>query len=121
MHARILIVDDDQGYVAGVTEWLEANGYDVIAANTFEDAKRAVVSRAPHLVILDVRLGAFNGLQLISTGDVKIPVIVVTGFDDPVLRSDAAAFGANYLVKPVVPTELLTMIQQLLSSVSAAG
>jgi DNA-binding response OmpR family regulator len=34
---------------------------------------------------------------------------------------DAAAFGASYLVKPVVPSELLAMIQQQLAPLSAAG
>lgn len=117
MRARVLIVDDDERYLAGMQEWLELAGYEVIVANTFEHGKRAMVSFAKHLVIVDVRLGAFNGLQLISTGVVRIPVIVVSGFDDPVLRTDAAAFGASYLVKPVVPGALLALIQQQLALV----
>lgn len=121
MRARVLIVDDDELYLAGMQEWLELAGYEVIVANTFEHGKRAMVSFAPHLVIVDVRLGAFNGLQLISTGAVRIPVIVVSGFDDPVLRTDAAAFGASYLVKPVVPSVLLNLIQQQLALVRTAS
>jgi DNA-binding response OmpR family regulator len=70
----------------------------------------------PDLLILDVRLGAFNGLQLISTGRVGIPAIVVTGFDDPVLRADASEFGASYIVKPVPPAALLELIEQKLKS-----
>jgi DNA-binding response OmpR family regulator len=120
MRARILIVDDDHAYVAGVTEYLDAHGFEVIAAQSFEDAKRALATSGPQLVIVDVRLGAFNGLQLLSTGRVKVPAIVVTGFDDPVLRAEAAAFGAQYLVKPIVPSALLTLVQQLLASVSEA-
>jgi DNA-binding response OmpR family regulator len=121
MPARILIVDDDESYLAGVKEWLEAAGYETIVAKTYEDGKRALAESSPHLVIVDIRLGAFNGLQLISSTSVKTPAIVVTGFEDPVLRSDAAAFGASYLVKPVVPSELLAMIQQQLAPLSAAG
>lgn len=120
MRARILIVDDDHAYVAGVTEYLEANGFEVIAANSFEAAKHALLTDGPQLVIVDVRLGAFNGLQLISTGRVKVPAIVVTGFDDPVLRAEAAGFGAQYVVKPIVPTELLTLVRQLLTEVGEA-
>jgi DNA-binding response OmpR family regulator len=121
MPARILIVDDDESYLAGVKEWLETAGYDTIVAKTYEDGKRAIAGSAPHLVIVDIRLGAFNGLQLISSGNVKIPAIVVTGFEDPVLRADAAGFGASYLVKPVVPSVLLAMIQQQLEPLTAAG
>ena len=43
-----------------------------------------------------MRLGAFNGLQLLAMGQVRIPTIVVSGFDDPVLHADARAFGADY-------------------------
>lgn len=121
MPARILIVDDDESYLAGVKEWLDTAGYDTIVANTYEDGKRAIADSSPHLVIIDIRLGAFNGLQLISTGNMKVPAIVVTGFEDPVLRADAAAFGASYLVKPVVPSILLAMIQQQLAPLTAAG
>lgn len=121
MRARVLIVDDDEQYLAGMQEWLESAGYEAIVANTFEHGKRAIVTFAPHLVILDIRLGAFNGLQLISTGEVRIPVVVVTGFDDPVLRADAEAFGASYFVKPVVPSDLLTTIRQHLALARAVG
>jgi DNA-binding response OmpR family regulator len=118
MRARILIVDDDQQYLDGVREWLDGAGYETSIASTFEAAKRAIDTLAPHLVLLDIRLGAFNGLQLmISTGKVRrIPAIVITGFDDPVLRADAAAFGARYLVKPVVPRVLLALIEELLAA-----
>ena len=121
MRARVLIVDDDQQYLDGVREWLDGAGYETSVASTFEDAKRAIETSPPHLVLLDIRLGAFNGLQLmISTGRVRrIPAIVITGFDDPVLRADAASFGARYLVKPVVPRELLTNIQELLANAAA--
>jgi DNA-binding response OmpR family regulator len=117
----VLIVDDDQQYLDGVREWLDGAGYETIVASTFEEAKRAIETSAPHLVLLDIRLGAFNGLQLmISTGRVRrIPAIVITGFDDPVLRADAASFGARYLVKPVAPRLLLTNIQEILADAAA--
>src|SRR6476659_4925670 len=104
MRARVLVVDDDEGYLAGIKELLEGAGYEMLVANTFEEGKRVLQDNAPDLMIVDVRLGAFNGLQLISTGQVRIPAVVVTGFDDPVLRADAQTFGASYLVKPVSPS-----------------
>ena len=114
MRARILIVDDDQVYLAGMKELLEDAGYDVFLAGSFEEGKHVLRDRAPHLLIVDVRLGAFNGLQLLSTGQVQIPAIVVTGFDDTVLRADAKVFGASYVVKPISPAALLTLIERKL-------
>jgi DNA-binding response OmpR family regulator len=121
MRARILIVDDDQAYLAGMKELLEEAGYEVFLAGNFEDGKHVLRDRTPDLLIVDVRLGAFNGLQLISTGQVQIPAIVVTGFDDTVLRADASVFGASYLVKPISPSALLALIDQKLGLADQGG
>jgi DNA-binding response OmpR family regulator len=116
MRARILIVDDDELYLEVMQELIAAAGYQPIVAKTFEDAQRAIGTAQPDLLIVDVRLGPFNGLQLIAARRVKIPAIVVTGFDDPVLRRDAAAVGAAYVVKPVLPDQLCPLIEQQLAS-----
>jgi DNA-binding response OmpR family regulator len=116
MSARILVVDDNEDYLAMTKALLDRAGYETVVASSFEGGKRELQDRAPDLLILDVRLGAFNGLQLISTGQVQIPTIVVTGFDDPVLRADAHGFGASYLVKPVSPAALLAVIAAQLPS-----
>src|SRR5206468_12175507 len=115
MRARVLIVDDDEVYLEGMKELLEDAGYDVVLANSFDDGKHELREHSPDLLIIDVRLGAFNGLQLISTGQVRIPAIVVTGFDDRVLRADADGFGASYVVKPIAPASLLALIEKKLS------
>jgi len=115
MRARVLIVDDDEVYLEGMKELLEDAGYVVDLASSFDDGKQRLREHSPDLLIIDVRLGAFNGLQLISTGRVRIPVIVVTGFDDTVLRADADGFGASYVVKPIKPAALLDLIEQKLS------
>ena len=115
MRARVLIVDDDEVYLEGMKELLEEAGYEVFLASSFEEGRLTLRDRSPDLLIIDVRLGAFNGLQLISTGQVRIPAIVVTGFDDAVLRADAGGFGASYLVKPIKPAALLALIQRKLS------
>jgi len=115
MRARVLIVDDDEVYLDGMKELLEEAGYEVFLASSFEDGRQTLRDHSPNLLIIDVRLGAFNGLQLISTGQVRIPAIVVTGFDDTVLRADADGFGASYVVKPIKPAALLALIEQKLS------
>jgi DNA-binding response OmpR family regulator len=111
MRPRILVVDDDEVYVAGMAEWLEAAGYETLVATTFEEGRRALREDSPDLMIVDVRLGEFNGLQLTQTSTTpRIPALVVSAYDDPVLRADATAFGATYLVKPVDPETLLALI-----------
>ena len=115
MPSRILVVDDDEGYLVGIGELLGLCGYEPLLARTFEEGQRLLRDEAPDLLIADVRLGPFNGLQLLAMGQVRIPTIVVSGFDDPVLHADARGFGADYLVKPVQPAALLALIDRKLA------
>ena len=120
MPARILVVDDDIGYLT-VTKDLLERADQVLLASTFDEGRRALREDSPDLLIADVRLGAFNGLQLIVTGNLHIPTIVVSGFDDAVLQADARAFGAEYLVKPVTAASLLDLIVQKLGKSAAVS
>jgi len=95
-------------------------GYRVLTADSFDRAVDVLKAKSPDLMILDVRLGDFNGLQLIVTAPHPIPTIVVTGFVDPVLERDARALGAEYLVKPITRDLLLSMIERQLP-LPAAG
>ena len=64
MSASVLIVDDDVTTCAGMVELLRHAGHDAQAATTFEDARAILARRTPDLLIVDIRLGEFNGLQL---------------------------------------------------------
>jgi two-component system, response regulator PdtaR len=116
MPARLLIVDDDPNYLDSVSELLQSAGYETITAGSFHAGKRALAESNPDLLLLDVRLGEYNGLQFISTGENHVRAILVTGYDDPVLRADAASFGARFLLKPVDPAVLLGVIEEELGS-----
>ena len=68
--------------------------------------------------------GELNGLQLvpmISMARARVPAIIVSGFDDPVLRADAAAPGATFLLKPIVPRQLLRLIEDRLGLNAVEG
>jgi DNA-binding response OmpR family regulator len=121
MPSRILIVDDDEAYLAGLKELLEMHGYEPLLAATFEEGQRALREDAPALLLADVRLGPFNGLQLLAASPVRIPAIVVSGFDDPVLQAEARALGADYLVKPIETGALLALIDRRLAEDHAAA
>jgi DNA-binding response OmpR family regulator len=102
--ASLLLVDDDLALLHALSRFLSDNGYDVIPCNTFEDAKHEIAARRPDILVTDVRLGAFNGLQLaLLARDVRpdVRLVVFSGFDDPVLKEEARRIGATYLVKPV--------------------
>lgn len=112
--ATILIVDDHRVTRLGLAELLEQAGYSVVTAGTFPDARRILRETPPDLLIADVRLGSFNGLQLVISGPNRIPAIVITGYADSVLEAEARRGGADYLVKPFDPDTLLGIIRQKL-------
>jgi DNA-binding response OmpR family regulator len=116
MPSKVLIVDDDKTTREGLAELLEESGYETSAVGTFEEATRILRSTPPDLLIADVRLGPFNGLQLVISSPKPIPSIIITGFADPVLESDARRRGADYVLKPVSPAKLLELVAQKLSA-----
>jgi DNA-binding response OmpR family regulator len=100
----LLIVDDDDDVLRPLTRYLASQGYEVTSYTEFESARQDIPTLRPDIVITDVRLGAFNGLQLaILARDVRpdARVVVFSGFDDPVLKEEARRIGATYLMKPV--------------------
>jgi DNA-binding NtrC family response regulator len=112
---RVLLVDDDAGLLEAVRMAFESDGRNVVACSTFEDAHHRLLTEHFHCLVTDVRLGAFNGLQLGVIARDKNPnigIIVFSGFDDAVLREEAAHLGATYVVKPVTAERLLDLVDE---------
>ena len=81
MKGRILIVDDDAGYRKVLTGFLE-DDYEVTEAESGDALKQALTEAQPDVVLLDVKLGRDNGLDLLPSIKKRWPeteVIVVTG------------------------------------------
>lgn len=115
MSRKILVVDDDRSTRVGMVALLEGAGYTVRGAESLKAARQAIDEDPPDLLITDVRLGEFNGLHLAAANRTQVPVIVVTGFPDPVLEEVARTFGADFLLKPVKPSELLARVEKILT------
>ena len=113
---RVLIVDDDGSTRRGLVQLLVQAGYDATAVGTFEEARRIISGTPPDLLITDIRLEEYNGLQLILNSPRTIPTIVITGFADPVLEAEARRGGAAYMVKPVQPLQLLEVVAEKLAA-----
>jgi DNA-binding NtrC family response regulator len=110
---RIFVVDDDRQVLKFLTELLQDAGYDTVACERYQDAKGLLAASRPDLLLTDIRLGAYNGLQLgIYARDHHpgLPVIVLTGYEDPTLRDEALRSGAQFLMKPVTRALLLETV-----------
>ena len=107
---RVLVVDDDVSTMVALAELLEQAGYRPVTVAGFKEALQILRGHPPDILITDIRLGGYNGLQLIISGAPRVPAIVMTGFDDRTLAATAHEFGADYLVKPVDPRALLQLV-----------
>ena len=100
----IVIVDDDVSCLVAVEQILRHWGHETRTFRAFADARAYLAQAQPAAVIVDVRLGNYNGLQLIHFSQSSSPGtqwLVVSGFDDPVLRQEATKLGAHFLTKPL--------------------
>jgi DNA-binding response OmpR family regulator len=96
--------------------WLRTATYHVVACSSFVSARKFLIRRVPTAVITDIRLGPFNGLQLIYLAKEQQPatvLVVLAEEDDPVLRGEAARAGAAFLVKPVTAEALVSRISSI--------
>jgi two-component system, response regulator YesN len=107
---RVMLVDDDIVALTAMDRLLRQWGHDVTPFGSYETARAGLTTDPPpDVLVVDVRLGMFNGLQLLHLTKQLHPgvtVIAISGFDDPVLRAEATVAGAAYLVKPVDLAEL---------------
>jgi DNA-binding response OmpR family regulator len=114
MAAKILVVEDDTASRTGLVKILQNAGHEATGAATFDEGRRLLTETNPDLLIVDLRLGGFNGLQLIVTR--PMPAIVITGFADPVLETEAKHLGADFLMKPFKPSALLRLVDEKLGT-----
>src|SRR5215813_2138523 len=115
---RILIVDDDPAMQQAVVNFFEQHNVSTVSASGRETMASEFATVEPSLVILDLRLGEEDGLDLLreirSRSDV--PVIITTGHRrdeiDVVLGLELGA--DDYLAKPFGLRELLARIRAVL-------
>jgi DNA-binding response OmpR family regulator len=118
MPKKVLIVEDDPSARTGLLQLIAGEGFVALGASTFEEGRHLLRTEQPDLLIADVRLGEFNGLQLIIGQEGAPRTIVVTGFADPVLEADARKAGAYYLLKPLDVSALMGIVRAELNEQS---
>lgn len=114
---RVLVVDDEAPIVELVRGYLEREGYVVESAMDGPSAVDAVRALAPDVVVLDVMLPGFDGIEVcrrIRTFS-DAYVLMLTARDEEIDRIVGLTVGADdYLVKPFSPRELVARVKALM-------
>lgn len=111
---KILLVDDDKGIIDLVSQYLTKEGYEVYSAEDGPSGLKASESFQPDLIVLDIMMPGFDGLELLSKirhrSDVY--VILLTAKTEEIDKIVGLTVGADdYMAKPFSPRELVARIK----------
>ncbi len=116
--ARILVVDDEEHIRFLYSEELSEAGYDVITASDGYKLAERIDKEKPDLVILDIRMVDYNGLDLlqeIRNRFYSLPVILCTAYDT--FKEDIKSIAADfYVIKSFDLSELKKKIAMALEA-----
>lgn len=123
---KILVVDDEQDICEILQYNLETEGYEVVAANSAEEALEILNNEKqsgealPNLILLDVMMGEMSGFQMArklkaDADTVNIPIIFVTALDDEDNTVKGLNIGADdYISKPLSMKEVKARVKAVL-------
>lgn len=120
--ANILIIDDSPTDIRVFTTLLERAGHQIGAVSTAEEGIERVRAELPDLIIMDVIMPGMNGFQATRTlsrdpATAVVPIVMITTKSMETDRVWGLRQGARaFITKPVNEKELLSCINDLLSS-----
>lgn len=111
MPPRVLVVDDDETFCGVLAAALTRRGFAVETAFDGATALAAAGRSKPDFVVLDLRIAAENGLDLVPglcAASAGVRIVVLTGYASIATAVEAIKRGAHhYLTKPIEMTALL--------------
>src|SRR5436309_5512122 len=114
---RVLIVEDKRTIAESVAARLRAEGFTVVLAHDGPAAVAKARAGRPDLVVLDVMLPGYDGLEVCRRiqAERAVPVLMLTARDDETDLLVGLAVGADdYLTKPFSMRELVARVHVLL-------
>ena len=107
----VVVVDDDPGMLRGVERLLRQHAYEPILFSSAQAFRSHTDFENAACVILDINLNDGSGIELrhgLNEAGISVPVIYMTGNEDPAVREAALASGCiAFLTKPFAARELI--------------
>src|ERR1700677_4024786 len=119
--ARVLLVDDDRELCQMLTEYLEAEHFEVKSVHDGGDALGELELNDFEILILDVMLPSVGGFDVLRKlgASYETPILMLTARGDDIDRIVGLELGADdYLSKPFKPRELVARIRAILRRAS---
>ncbi|MBN2539596.1 MAG: response regulator [Deltaproteobacteria bacterium] len=113
---KILLIDDEEDSLDGLSLSLKNEGYDVISASSGKEGLDAFEREAPSIVLTDLNMPGMDGIAVLKRVKNRNPdteVIVITGHGDMDSAIDALRYGASdFITKPVREEALHLALQR---------
>lgn len=120
MTRKVLLVDDDAAVREALSQTLELNDLDALAAGSFIVAKDHITPSFDGVIVSDIRMPGRDGFHLLDYAhgvDEELPVILLTGEGDIPMAVKAMGRGAfDFLEKPCAASDLLTVLERALKT-----
>lgn len=114
---KIAILDDDHEIREMLDTGLRNFGFDCVCASTTDELALILRSNTISLLIVDMRLGPANGLDVVRhvSQNYELPIIMISGYGDSTDRAIALEIGADdFVIKPFDLRELAARIRTVL-------
>lgn len=109
-HGTLLLADDDDAFRKRLAVTMSRRGFEVHSAGSLAEAREQIPTLKPDYVVLDMRLGDGNGLDLVGelrAANADTKVVILTGYGNLATAVAAVKEGAiDYLAKPAGPDDI---------------
>ncbi len=117
---RLLLVDDEVGYIEVLSKRLTRRGFKVMTASSGAEAIRALRKSDFDVAVVDLKMEDMDGIEVLKVLKKMVPtlhVIILTGHGSERAAREGIAHGAfDYLIKPVGLDPLIVRICAAMSS-----
>ena len=113
---KLLLVDDEEGYVSVLAKRLSKRNFQVKTAHSGSEAIRILRNESFDLAVVDLKMEDMDGIEVLKVFKVmepQMPVIILTGHGSETAAREGIEYGAfDYLVKPCDLSELVDRIRE---------
>jgi len=121
LNKKILLVDDEEGFLTMIKEALEIRGFEVATASNAIDAGLQLSSKRFDLILMDIKMPGIDGLQACmaikkNSSTENIPIIIISAITKETQIKSAHGIDVfDHFVKPVDIEKLINRIKEALA------
>jgi DNA-binding NtrC family response regulator len=114
----VLVVDDDAAVRGPLEKFLALNGFDVVSAESTEAALDRLAEQSVQAAVIDLRLGAGNGREVVLSIPPPIPVVIFSAVPEESGGLEEIRPNTRLIQKPF---SLLMLVETLQKMIAAAA